>query len=273
MTGVRDAATVVVVRDAPDLHVFMLRRNPAMVFGGGAHVFPGGAVDAADRDVAEHVVGLDDHEASRRLGVGTGGLGFWVAAVREAYEEADILLIPGIPRDEALRRALNRRDADARHLFASAAQPVVLDDLLLFAHFVTPPGAPRRYDTWFFVADGPDDQLGAHDDDEAVDSEWVRPQDALERHDGGDIELFGPTAQVLSVLARYDSAEALVSAVRAAQGATGSRAGVAREGWGERIVLPGERGFGTAATTWTQPLIAPSSPRAFAPKSSAKGAA
>ena len=95
---VRDAATVMVVRDgAEGLEVFMLRRTLAAVFAGGMFVFPGGAVDDADRspDVESWCDGLDDRQASRLLAVGEGGLGFWIAAIRECFEEAGVLLARG----------------------------------------------------------------------------------------------------------------------------------------------------------------------------------
>ena len=85
----RDAATVLIVRDGVDgLEVFMLRRNLRSDFVGGAYVFPGGAVDPPDRalDLARWCRGRSDEEASARLGVEAGGLGFWVAAIRESFE-------------------------------------------------------------------------------------------------------------------------------------------------------------------------------------------
>src|SRR5512142_3121682 len=91
---VRDAATVMLVSDRPDLHVLVLERTSRAVFGPGATVFPGGAVDAADREprATARVVGLDDATASLEHGLDAGGLGFRIAAVRECFEEAGILL-------------------------------------------------------------------------------------------------------------------------------------------------------------------------------------
>src|SRR5207244_6354800 len=101
---VRDAATVMLVRDGSDdgdggdgtggMEVFMLRRNLNSDFVGGAYVFPGGAVDEADRhaDLESVCTGRSDDQASAALGVDEGGLAFWVAAVRECFEEAGVLL-------------------------------------------------------------------------------------------------------------------------------------------------------------------------------------
>src|SRR5881396_1227863 len=90
---IRDAATVILVADRPDLHVLMLERTSRAVFGPGATVFPGGAVDTADLDARLHqrVIGLDDRAAGTEHGLPAGGLGFRIAAVRECFEEAGIL--------------------------------------------------------------------------------------------------------------------------------------------------------------------------------------
>src|SRR6266568_401746 len=111
------------VDDRPDLHVFMLRRNPRSVFGPGAFVFPGGAIDPADcaQPLTDRVVGLDDAGASARLGLASGGLRVWIGALRESFEEAGILLATradgvrsgaaeGIGDEESPRRLAGTRD-------------------------------------------------------------------------------------------------------------------------------------------------------------------
>jgi 8-oxo-dGTP pyrophosphatase MutT (NUDIX family) len=168
MERVRDAATVILVRDRPDLHVFVLRRNPALVFAPGATVFPGGAVDPVDAPVAAEL-GVDEFRA---------------AAARECLEEC------GIP-------------IDARQLIE-------------FARWITPEGAPRRYDTRFFVARAPDDHEGEHDGSELVASAWMRPSDVLRAFADGDIDLILPTQRSLEVLARFDRVEPLLAELREA---------------------------------------------------------
>jgi 8-oxo-dGTP pyrophosphatase MutT (NUDIX family) len=165
---VRDAATVILVRDRPDLHVFVLERNTALLFAPGATVFPGGAVDP------------DDIEHARTLGIDE----FRVAAARECLEEA------GIPLDPSV--------------------------LVEFARWVTPQGAPRRYDTRFFVAPAPDGHEGVHDGSELVASAWMRPLDVLRAHARGDIDLVLPTQRSLEVLARFDCVDALLADLREA---------------------------------------------------------
>ena len=168
MESVRDAATVILVRDRPELHVFVLRRNPALVFAPGATVFPGGAVDPVDATVAAEL-GVDEFRA---------------AAARECLEEC------GIP-------------IDAR-------------ELIEFARWVTPIGAPRRYDTRFFVVRAPDGHEGEHDGGELVDSAWMRPADVLRAFADGEIDLILPTQRSLEVLARFDRVDALLTELREA---------------------------------------------------------
>jgi 8-oxo-dGTP pyrophosphatase MutT (NUDIX family) len=259
---VREAATLMLVDDRPDLHVFMLRRNPRSVFGPGAFVFPGGAVDPSDSDddVTLRVTGLDDREASARLGLPSGGLRVWIAALREAFEEAGILLAapearegrglsasdpltPRGPSDEVLAAARARLNAGELRMADVLAQcGLVLDarSVFLFAHWLTPEGAPRRYDTWFLVAPAPGGQEGSHDDAELVHSEWVRPSDALSRYAAGELDLIFPTLRTLRVLESFDSAAALLDAVRVANRASHHPPLVVADGSGRRIALPGD---------------------------------
>ena len=168
MEGVRDAATVILVRERPDLEVFVLRRNSALVFAPGATVFPGGAVDPADAETAA-ALGVDEFRA---------------AAARECLEEC------GIP-------------IDAR-------------ELIEFARWITPVGAPRRYDTRFFVVRAPDGHEGEHDGSELVASAWMRPADVLQAFSDGEIDLILPTQRSLELIARFDRVDALLDELREA---------------------------------------------------------
>jgi 8-oxo-dGTP pyrophosphatase MutT (NUDIX family) len=249
MTRVREAATLMLVDDRPDLHVFMLRRNPRSVFGPGAFVFPGGAIDPADRgdDITNRVIGLDDRRASARLGLPSGGLGVWIGALREAFEEAGILLAVPEPGGSAVdlsdavldhsRTRLNAGTAHFAELLAHHRLVLDLGDVHLFSHWLTPEGAPRRYDTWFFVAPAPRGQEGSHDDAELVHSEWVRPGDALARYGAGDLDLVFPTLRTLRVLESFGTASALLEAVRAANSATDAPPHVVADASGQRIAF------------------------------------
>jgi 8-oxo-dGTP pyrophosphatase MutT (NUDIX family) len=197
------------VRDAPELEVFMLRRNPESVFAGGAYVFPGGAVDADDRALGD----------DRR---------FWVAAVRETFEEAGVLLARTSADDapfDASPDALEDLAADRLRLLTGSATfadvlgahqaRIDFDALVPFARWITPSPSPRRFDTWFFAAAAPDGHAYEHDDNEAVASEWIRPVDALARARSDDIELIYPTVRTLLVMARYPSAAEFLADARA----------------------------------------------------------
>jgi 8-oxo-dGTP pyrophosphatase MutT (NUDIX family) len=221
----REAATVMLVRDAPDLQVFMLRRNLALEFVGGASVFPGGAVDPADRDpvLLARCRGWTDESASAALGVDSGGLGFWVAAVRETFEEAGVLLAAragssarvdgAAPPFAAARDALNAGGLTFRELVLDEDLVLETDALRPCSRWITPAGAPRRYDTRFFLAPAPEGHAYAHDDREAVASSWIRPGDALAAFERGEIDLILPTQRCLEALAGYDRADAALAAL------------------------------------------------------------
>jgi 8-oxo-dGTP pyrophosphatase MutT (NUDIX family) len=245
MTPVREAATLMLVDDRPDLHVFMLRRNPRSVFGPGASVFPGGAIDPADSAIAasDQVVGLDDAGASARLGVASGGLRVWVAALRETFEEAGILLAAE-PSDGSTaadlaesRLGLNAGAHDLSAVLATHGVTLDAGDIHLFSHWLTPEGAPRRYDTWFLIAPAPAGQEGSPDDGELVHSEWIRPADAIASHERGDSELIFPTYRTLRILEQFETAAALLAAVRDANAAADRAPLVVPDASGQRIAL------------------------------------
>ena len=148
----RDAATVILVSDRPDLHVLMMERTGRAVFGPGATVFPGGAVDPDDGAprLAERVVGLDDQAASVEQGIGRGGLGFRVAGLRECFEEAGILLArdaaTGRPAQHDVALASARAELNAGALTFGdllVTRDLVVDarELRVFSHWLTPLGA------------------------------------------------------------------------------------------------------------------------------------
>jgi 8-oxo-dGTP pyrophosphatase MutT (NUDIX family) len=283
----RPAATLMLVRDgehdeAP-LEVLMVRRNLQSDFIGGAYVFPGGGLDAADGgpEVASRSRGLDDATASRILGLPHGGLAYWVAAVRECFEEAGVLLayhdVGGAPRDAgdgpgsvppllsletpkvARRFAAHRREVNAgrRHLVEICKEEVLvlaLDRVHYFSHWVTPEGVPRRYDTRFFVAAAPSGQDPRHDAAETVASEWIRPGDALQRFKEGDIELIFPTIRTLQAIGRFETSGELAAAAAVAGHVPVTLPRVVADGRGVRIMLPGDPGYDSAAASPDVPL-------------------
>jgi 8-oxo-dGTP pyrophosphatase MutT (NUDIX family) len=256
----RPAATVIVARDRPGggFEVLMLMRNLKSDFVGGAYVFPGGAVDPEDATdaAARRCVGLDDGVASTVLGLEAGGLAYWVACARELFEEAGLLLATkegGAPLDAgdaalAARLVEHRRevnDGTRRFLDVLAAESLVLDGAALsyFAHWITPVGPPRRYDTRFFVAAAPEGQVPVHDDKELVANTWVTPGEALERHRRGDMQLILPTIKNLEAIDRFGSAADLLDAAGDAVSVPTIEPRIVADGSGVRILLPGDDGF------------------------------
>jgi 8-oxo-dGTP pyrophosphatase MutT (NUDIX family) len=216
------------VRDEPDgLEVFMLRRNLTSVFVAGAYVFPGGAVDASDGapEMVARCRGRTDAAASATLGVPRGGADFWVAAVRECFEEAGLLLAttnggravaltdgPTTERFDAYRDELNAGRGSLADICTREDLHLDLGAIHYFSHWITPDGAPRRYDTRFFLAAAPPGQVPLHDNQETIAHLWIRPADALRRHRAGDYTMIEPTVETLKVLDRFaDTAEALAA--------------------------------------------------------------
>ncbi len=236
----RDAATVMLVRDAvdgtgrPAVEVCMLKRNLASEFVAGAYVFPGGSLDPEDRvDAAGELCrGLDDAAASALLGVDSGGLAFWVAALRECFEESGVLLAQ--PRDaadgtavldttdpavrarfEAHRREINEGRKGLLAVCREEGLVLAADTVHYVSHWITPELAPRRYDTRFFVTTAPPGQVAHHDDGETIATIWVRPNDALDRFEAGEIELLPPTVDCLQKLGVHASTEEVMAWARA----------------------------------------------------------
>lgn len=221
----KPAATVMLVRDAaPGVEVFVLRRTSGAAFAAGMFVFPGGRVDDTDGGAAlePFVDGMDDASASAALGIDQGGLAFWVAAIRESFEESGLLLArtpsggPPPPMDTE-RGAVHRGELSMIEL--CQRHELVLDAgaLRYVAHWVTPEGeTPRRFDTRFFLAVAPEGQEGVHDEGETVDSRWVRPSDALRDVERGELIMMPPTIANLRFVEDCASADEAIAKADAA---------------------------------------------------------
>jgi len=262
---IRPAATVMLVRDVPEsggrtrLEVLMVRRNLRSDFVGGAYVFPGGAVDPHDGGPEAEALcaGRSDAEASALLGLSAGGLAYWVAVVRETFEEAGLLLagrpegpelLAGAPDEEARfateRAAVNAGRRRFLDLCRDEGLRLAVGDVHYFAHWITPRGAPRRYDTRFFVAAAPHGQIAAHSAGETIAEVWISPDDALARHRAGEIEIIFPTIRNLQVIGRFaTSAELLEAAALASSAVPAIEPRVVPDGNGMRIVLPGDPAY------------------------------
>ncbi|HKI74309.1 MAG TPA: NUDIX hydrolase [Pseudomonadales bacterium] len=252
--SIRQAATVMLVDDRPDLQVFVMERNANIVFGGGMWVFPGGAVDVADHpDSYQHISGRrSDVEASTLMDIASGGLAYYIAAIREAFEEAGVLL--ALRRDN--KRPLNLRDRETAARFQDHrdkvnsgerdfidvvnAERLILDAgaMHYVARWITPVGPPRRFDARFFVARMPEEQVPGHDDGELVHSRWLPPKEILRRFDAGDMDLMSPTLRMVRCLAKFSSADEVIAS--AASNLPDERARVNKE---REIILPGDPGY------------------------------
>lgn len=276
----RDAATIMLVRDAerpagPALEVCMLRRHLDSDFVGGAYVFPGGKVDDADRTprAEEACVGRSDAVASDLLGTGSGGLAFWVAALRECFEEAGVLLAypegagPGgdlvdVSDPEVRRRLAGRRlelnAGTVGFLDACRAEGLRLavDRVHYFSHWITPEPAPKRYDTRFFVTALPPGQIPIHDDHETTDTVWVQPTEALARAAAGEFDIIFPTIKNLEAISRFSTSVQLLAAAAAVERVPTVLPRVVADERGFRILLPGDPGYDEAVGAAPTPTSA-----------------
>ncbi len=206
----RPAATVLLLRDSPaGIEVLMTRRSLTASFAPGAYVFPGGGVDAAD--AAAHA------QASRRATQSDLHLTQAIAAIRESYEELGVLLArrtDGSACDNADIAALDRKkpfvaQCAARGLQLSASEVFVL------AHWITDRDLSRRFDVPFLVARMPEGQTPVADEAEQFEPVWVRPADALARHNAGDFFIIFPTIRTLERLQNFASVDAVLEACAA----------------------------------------------------------
>lgn len=196
----RPAATLILLRDSAEgPEVLMMQRAKASAFLGGAYVYPGGALDPADSDSKRILGKCDEHL-----------LPYKVAAVRECFEESGILLLH---ERDGREISPERAESLMQHRSGSFAELLEREDLYidaerlaLYGHWVTAPGAPRRFDARFFVAIAPAGQEGSHDENEAVHQIWVTPREALARGERKEIELVFATRTTLTHLATFRSA-------------------------------------------------------------------
>jgi 8-oxo-dGTP pyrophosphatase MutT (NUDIX family) len=211
--AVRPASTMLLLRDGEaGMEVFMVVRHHQIDFASGALVFPGGSIDADD-----HVVAASPALLSGSDGLDAAALAFRVGAARETFEECGILLarengseqlVSAARADKvaaAHRTALNEGKTTFSQILIAEGLVLALDLLVPYAHWITPVGMPKRFDTHFYLAVAPADQVGAHDGSESVDSVWVRPAAAVEGAKTGKFKLVFATERNLIKLARYAS--------------------------------------------------------------------
>jgi len=214
------AATILLVRDSGGgLEVFMVKRHHQIDFAKGALVFPGGKAAKSDFDpeLGAHMDGVAAWSSEMRA--------LAAAAIREAFEEAGILLardgatgeiVDGLrlAKLESYREPLEKGEMGLRDLVVKENLRLACDHLVHFAHWITPKMMPKRFDTHFFIALAPHGHVGHHDGRESVDSVWIAPDEAI-----ADRKLWNiifPTKLNLMKLAQSKSVDAALAAARAA---------------------------------------------------------
>ena len=223
--NIRLAATVMLVRDAPGgLEVYMVQRPGKGDFP-DLHVFPGGKVDEDDW-APELCFGLDDDEASTRLGIERGGLRYWTAVARECFEECGGLLAHqhGRALDFAApevsdkfsryREQLLANEINFSELCLAENLHVACDRLAYFSHWLTPEMAPRRFDTRFFLAAMPPHQDTLAHTDETADDQWEKPEEALAKFHADEWLMIDPTLRSLETLSQWQTVEQALAGVK-----------------------------------------------------------
>jgi 8-oxo-dGTP pyrophosphatase MutT (NUDIX family) len=249
---------VILARDVPGgFEVLLLQRHPDSRFSPGAFAFPGGRVEPADAEtgIEARCRGLGRADAARHLPdvePPERAIGFWVAALREAFEEASLLLAYGpdaCPVDPATLGAAHAQRARGRgdsavfgRLLADLNLVLATDRVAYWAHWITPEERPIRYDTRFFVAAAWPDQSAEPDGLEMVAARWIGPADALARHRARELVLPFPTQRILASLADHRDAAGLLAAARGRE-VRPVRPRIVRDGTSERILLPQDPGW------------------------------
>jgi 8-oxo-dGTP pyrophosphatase MutT (NUDIX family) len=212
------SSTIVLLRDGrhgPEALLMKRRREAGFV--PGAYVFPGGRVDGRDAD--EALAGLCDGP-----GEAEPALFYWIAAVREAFEETGLLLaaargepVPPAATDpavEALREDLLEDRLGLAEVLARLGARIDLSGVAYMARWITPVVEPRRYETRFFVAAVPADAPALADPREMVEAVWLTPRSALERFGDGTLPMVFPTVRTLEELLGFESAADAVAWAR-----------------------------------------------------------
>lgn len=243
----RPAATILLLRDLPQFQVLMVKRHHQIDFASGALVFPGGKTHEGDADPEweSHANGWDSLDSVQR--------GLRVAAIREVYEEAGILLAhhaDGRPFadgcDPATRAAVDRGDAAFLDVVRGLGVRLSLDALTVFARWITPTIMPKRFDTFFYAVTAPADQVAACDGHEAVDAEWIAPAEALRLAETGERTIIFPTRMNLKLLAESHSASNAVARARARPLVAVNPELIERDGR-RLLTIPADAGYGEVA--------------------------
>jgi 8-oxo-dGTP pyrophosphatase MutT (NUDIX family) len=241
---IRDASTVIVLREADQgLETFLLCRHHQSGFLGGAHVFPGGKVDSSDGEPSWRArIDRSTEEITERLGESDAevGLGLLVAAVRETFEEAGVLLA-STASDVDLVATRERLHGGASFSALASDIDMKIDSTALtpYARWITPKVETHRFDTRFYIAVLPEGQTASHDGTETTSATWLRPARAIDDMVAGRIKLAPPTVRTLQCLAQFDDASSLIAdALSRKPPLVRPRVVTSEDGW--FLALPGD---------------------------------
>src|SRR5205085_5460401 len=189
----KDAGSIILLKDADDPKLLWVKRSDRLAFMGGFHAFPGGQLDKGDLETP--VAGCAGDEAAMRA-----------CAAREVFEEVGVLLAGGaselsVAEIADARRRLAAGEKTFRQIISEHRLTLAGDALVAAGRWVTPPFAPRRFDTWFFLAVLPAGQEALVETGELETAEWVRPAEVLDRWQRGGIIMAPPTLHVIRTLA------------------------------------------------------------------------
>lgn len=244
----RPSATVVMLRDSPQgLELLMVKRRGGDAFG-ESYAFPGGVVDHDESLAKTYCNGITVDEANAKLGVQEGGLDFYVATIRELFEETGILLARdrrgawALYSDPGIRKQIVRGTLPWSDFLRDQELRMACDALHYFAHWETPLSQPKRWSARFFLAEMPAGQDARHDGTELTDSRWLSATEALEMGRQGGMKLPFPTYRSLKILSEFASVDNLIDWARqmARQGVPKVRPVELKENGKSKFVIPGD---------------------------------
>ena len=219
------ASTILLLRQKQDvIEVLMAKRSHKTDFA-SLYVFPGGKVDQDDISFGAEskVCDLNDGQLSNRINVESGGSSFWIAAVRECFEEVGVLLthnsedkLPNFNKNEKerfsdYRNQLLRKKISFKQICEKENFFIKSTEIVPFAHWITPEFATRRYDTRFFITRMPENQDINHDGNELIENIWISPQSALQKVQEGKMQMILPTIKCLEQLMEFESIDNLMA--------------------------------------------------------------
>ena len=215
------AATVLVLRDSDhEMEVLMVKRSNKPPFG-NLYVFPGGKIDDDDylSDLENFCDGLNDNSASDKLGLKHSGLSYWIACIRECFEEVGILMAiknsgekldldgKDKSRFDEYRKLLIDNKVNLLDICKKENLTLTTKNIAPLSHWITPKIESRRFDTRFFIAYLPENQTVEHDGLELTKSIWINPNKAIEKAFKGDMPMIMPTIKNLQSCEDYRSAK------------------------------------------------------------------